>query len=59
MTNTNDIGDMVGMYDDSHKSEDERIVNQLIELINSTGGVVVVPENIDELIDWLEKQIKK
>lgn len=38
------------------ESEDERIINQLITLVNSTGEVLLIPTNKEELIAYLEKQ---
>lgn len=35
--------------------EDERIINQLITLVNSAGEVLLIPTNKEELIAWLNK----
>lgn len=57
-----------GAYDDAtlefvfpqlKESEDERIINQLITLVDSTGEVLLIPTNKEELIAYLEKQKEK
>jgi chaperonin cofactor prefoldin len=37
------------------ESDDERIINQLITLVNSTGEILLIPTNKEELIAWLNK----
>ena len=37
------------------ESKDERIINQLITIVNSAGEVLLIPTNKEELISWLNK----
>jgi len=39
-------------------SENDRIINELITIVRSIGGVVTIPNNQEELIAYLEKQKK-
>ena len=49
---------MPDLFPELKDNEDKRIINQLIDLIQNTGGVVPIPNNKDELLDYLEKQKK-
>ena len=42
-------------FPELRESEDERIINQLIALVNSTGEVLLIPTNKEELVAWLNK----
>jgi hypothetical protein len=44
------------LFPELAKSEEERIINQLITLVDSTGEILLIPTNKEELIAWLEKQ---
>ena len=44
------------IFPELQESEDERIINQLISLVQSAGEVLLIPTNKEELITWLEKQ---
>lgn len=43
------------LFPELRESEDERIINQLITLVNSTGEILLIPTNKEELIAWLNK----
>ncbi len=49
---------MPDLFPELKDNEDKRIINQLIDLIQNTGEVVPIPNNRDELLDYLEKQKK-
>lgn len=48
-------GVAITIFPELRESEDERIINQLITLVNSTGEVLLIPTNKEELVAWLNK----
>lgn len=50
------VDEIEQIFPELAESEDERIINQLITLVNSAGEVLLIPTNKEELITWLEKQ---
>lgn len=44
------------MFPVLRESEKERIINQLIHLVQNTGEVIPIPDNKEELLDYLKKQ---
>jgi len=44
-----------GLFPQLKESEDERLANQLINLVQSAGEVLLVPTNKEELIGWIKK----
>ena len=46
---------LLNIFPQLRESEDERIINQLITLVNSAGEVLLIPTNKEELVAWLNK----
>ena len=50
-----DKRDALRFFPELRESEDERLANQLINLVQSAGEVLLVPTNKEELIGWIKK----